>query len=77
MDEDDFYAASNEPIDIQRDKFGRWVSREWENGFIERYNYKHSVKQLTKNKNKRKLRDAFKIEKVVKDKKDKTKKAKK
>jgi len=43
-------------------------------GFIERYNYKHSVKQLTKNKNKRKLRDAFKIDKVVKDKTKKEKK---
>lgn len=74
MDDEEIYAASNEPIDIQRDKFGRWVSREWGNGFIERYNYKHSVKQLTKNKNNRKLRDAFKIDKVVKDKTKKVKK---
>ena len=76
MDEDEIHAASNEPINIKRDKFGRWVSREWDNGFIEKYNYKHSVKQLTKNKNKnkRKLRDAFKIDKVVKDKTKKVKK---
>ena len=72
MDDDEIYAASNEPIDIQRDKFGRWVSREWDNGYIERYNYKYSVSQLTKNK--RKLRDAFKINKVVKDKTKKVKK---
>lgn len=43
------------------------------NGFIERYKYKHSVKQLTKNKNKRKLRDAFKIDKVIKDRTKKVK----
>lgn len=63
MDDDEIYAEKNEPIDIQRDKIGRWVSREWDNGFIEKYNYKHSIKQLTKNNNKRKLRDSLKLTK--------------
>lgn len=66
MEDSELYSLNNEPSKIQYDKFGRWVSRKWDNGYSERYIYRYSVKKLEKKASKRSLRDAYTIEKVVK-----------
>lgn len=66
MEDSEYYSLQNDPIKIRYDKFGRWTMRNWDNGYSERYIYKYSVNSLTKNKNKRSLRDAFTIQKIIK-----------